>query len=338
MAKLACVTGCNGFVGSSLVKLLLQRGYRVRATSRNPGHVKAGVHEGTEGAGDLEIFAGDLMVPGSFDQAVASCDYVFHVACPVNLEDEDPENNLRLPAVVGTLNLLTSCAKAGTVKRVVLTSSGAAVSVNRLRESGLVMDETAWSDVDYLKAEKPPTWGYLVGKTEAEMAAWKFAEENKLDLVAVNPVLIVGPSLVPDPPPVSGLLSPTSLIMQTVSGSVSLVHLEDSENASGRYILSPINTGVAELAEFLATRYELPEPKLVLSSAKLVGEGFQFKYGNLEDAYDDLIKYGYAVGLLAPAGVKYSLKTPVAAVKGTLETPVAAVKEILKTPVAAEDA
>ncbi|CAA7405659.1 unnamed protein product [Spirodela intermedia] len=336
MAKLACVTGGNGFVGSSLVKLLLQRGYRVRATSRNPEATsKLEYMRALKELGDLEIFAGDLMVPGSFDQAVASCDYVFHVACPVNLEDEDPENNLRLPAVVGTLNLLTSCAKAGTVKRVVLTSSGAAVSVNRLRESGLVMDETAWSDVDYLKAEKPPTWGYLVGKTEAEMAAWKFAEENKLDLVAVNPVLIVGPSLVPDPPPsvrvalsyLSGderLQGPLK-IMQSVSGSVSLVHLEDvcraqvhlaeSENASGRYILSPINTGVAELAEFLATRYELPEPKLVLSSAKLVGEGFQFKYGNLEDAYDDLIKYGYAVGLLAPVGVKYSLKTPVAAVK-----------------------
>jgi nucleoside-diphosphate-sugar epimerase len=34
---LVCVTGAGGFIGSSLVKELLQRGYRVRGTARNPG-------------------------------------------------------------------------------------------------------------------------------------------------------------------------------------------------------------------------------------------------------------------------------------------------------------
>lgn len=62
------------------------------------------------------------------------------------------------PAIQGVLNVLKACAKAGTVKRVILTSSAAAVSINQLNGTGIVVDESHWTDVEFLSSAKPPTW------------------------------------------------------------------------------------------------------------------------------------------------------------------------------------
>lgn len=68
------------------------------------------------------------------------------------------QNELIKPAIGGTLNVLKSCVKATTVKRVVLTSSAAAVSANKLEGTDYVLDEESWSDVDFLTTAKPPSW------------------------------------------------------------------------------------------------------------------------------------------------------------------------------------
>lgn len=73
------------------------------------------------------------------------------------------QNDMIKPAIQGVLNVLKACAKAKTVKRVVLTSSAAAVSINNIQETGLVMDEKNWTDVEFLTAVKPPTWVKSVG-------------------------------------------------------------------------------------------------------------------------------------------------------------------------------
>ncbi|KAJ8531577.1 hypothetical protein K7X08_027011 [Anisodus acutangulus] len=232
------------------------------------------------------------------------------------------------PAIQGIVNVLKACAKSNTVKRVVLTSSAAAVTINQLNGTGLVIDESNWTDIEILTSTKPPTCGYPVSKTSAEKEAWKFAEENNIKLITVIPSLMAGPYLTPGTP--SSVDLAMSLItgneflinnlkgMQMLSGSISITHVEDvcrahifvaeKESASGRYICSAVNTSVPELANFLKKRYrtsfvptasgEFPsKAKLIMSSEKLIKEGFNFKYG-IEEIYDQCVACLKEKGLL----------------------------------------
>ncbi|RWW07471.1 hypothetical protein BHE74_00033863 [Ensete ventricosum] len=72
--KTACVTGGNGFIASTVIKQLLEKGYAVNVTVRDPGFLYA-----------------DLSEEGSFDAAMSGCHYVFLVAAPVNMAAEDAE-------------------------------------------------------------------------------------------------------------------------------------------------------------------------------------------------------------------------------------------------------
>lgn len=120
--KKACVVGGTGFVASLLVKLLLQKGYAVNTTVREPGsplslsclyvmtlslniymifvfvfdagNAKKIVHLlQLQTLGELKIFGADLTEEGSFDEPISGCDFVFHVATPVNFASQDPEVN-----------------------------------------------------------------------------------------------------------------------------------------------------------------------------------------------------------------------------------------------------
>ncbi|KAL5972839.1 hypothetical protein ACLOJK_039645 [Asimina triloba] len=327
--KTACVTGAAGYMASWLVKLLLEKGYAVNATVRDPGNKSKVSHLlALQKSGDLKLCRADLTEEGSFDDAVNGCDFVFHVATPVHFESKDPENDMIKPAIRGTLNVLKSCHKAK-VKRVILTSSAAAVSINKLNGTGHVVNEDDWTDTEFLASEKPPTWGYPMSKVLAEKAAWEFAKENNIDLVVVVPCLMAGRSLTPEVPSsvclAMALLTGNDFLinglkgMQLLSGSISTGHVDDvcqahiflaeKADASGRYICCPVNSCVTELAEFLSKRYpqykvptdfgDFPtKPKLTISSEKLMKEGFTFKYG-IEGIYDGSVEYFKEVGLLA---------------------------------------
>ncbi|CAL9768027.1 unnamed protein product [Musa acuminata subsp. burmannicoides] len=192
--KVVCVTGASGFIASWLVKLLLQRGYTVRASVRDPADQKKTQHlRALEGATErLLLYKANLLEEGSFDAVVEGCDGVFHTASPLYLAVTNPQAELIEPAVKGTLNVLASCKK-WSVKKVVVTSSMAAVLYNSKPPTpDVVVDETWFSSPEVCEQQKQ--W-YVLSKTLAEEAAWKFSKENGIDIVTINPGMVIGPLL-----------------------------------------------------------------------------------------------------------------------------------------------
>lgn len=147
-STVVCVTGASGYIASWLVKLLLLRGYTVHATVRSLNDPKKTEHLlELDGAKDrLHLFEANLLEAGSFDSAIQGCEGVFHTASPVILDAPNPQADIIDPAVKGTLNVLASCAKVPTVKRVIYTSSVAAVLHNdKPVTNETVIDETWFS-------------------------------------------------------------------------------------------------------------------------------------------------------------------------------------------------
>ncbi|WKA01731.1 hypothetical protein VitviT2T_019998 [Vitis vinifera] len=195
--KVVCVTGASGYIASWLVKLLLQCGYTVKATVRDPRQISSQLQNfsfptplaiktehllALEGAKErLHLFKANLLEEGSFDSVVDGCDGVFHTASPVVMIVDDPQAQLIDPALEGTMSVLGSCAKVPSVKRVVVTSSMASVAFNgKPLAPDVLVDESWFSDPVF--CEKSKLW-YMLSKTLAEEAAWKFAKENGIDMV-----------------------------------------------------------------------------------------------------------------------------------------------------------
>ncbi|CAN6371675.1 unnamed protein product [Urochloa humidicola] len=194
---LVCVTGSSGFIGSWLVRRLLDRGYAVRATVKNIQDESETKHlQALDGAAlRLRLLQMDLLDPATVRAAVEGASGVFHLASPVTLQTpQDPEKELLEPAVKGTLNVLRAARDSG-IGRVVLMSSKAAMTPNPDWPADKVIDEDSWADVDLLR--KRQLW-YSVSKTLAEKAAWDFAaKEEGLQLVMINPGMVLGPFLTP---------------------------------------------------------------------------------------------------------------------------------------------
>lgn len=188
--KLVAVTGIGGFLGRHVAARLLQTGYEVRGTLRSLKKAKSieAAIRSAEGAGGgkLSFVVADLLSDEGWDAAFSGVTDVIHAASPFPSRVPKHENDLILPAREGTLRVLRAAKNAG-VGRVVLTSSIAAISYGPGRAP---FSEADWTDVDGVLATP-----YYKSKTLAERAAWDFARENGLELVVVNPGMILGPIL-----------------------------------------------------------------------------------------------------------------------------------------------
>ncbi|OAE25122.1 hypothetical protein AXG93_3217s1380 [Marchantia polymorpha subsp. ruderalis] len=192
--KRGAIRVSGGFVASWLVKMLLERGYNVRGTVRDPQDVKKLRHllELPGAQERLVLYRAELMAEGDYDEVVDGGDCVMHTAARVTVDAVDPYKEIVDPAVKGTMNVLKSAAKSKTVKRVVYTSSTAAVFysdkfVNKSEDD--VVDESWWTDPEFcLKIGMY----YHMAKTIAERAAFEYAKDAPFDVVSIVPCTVVG--------------------------------------------------------------------------------------------------------------------------------------------------
>lgn len=187
MKKRVLVTGISGFVAQHVAAELLRQNYEVVGTVRSL--TKVGATRDALGAvvniDSLSFVEADLLSDAGWDSAVQGCTYVMHIASPFYVAEPKDEYEMIGPAVDGTKHVLNAAIRAG-VKRVVLTSS--IVSMTSGKPSGTYGPD-AWSDTN----AKIGT--YAKSKTLAEKAAWELVKGKDIELVAINPGFILGPSL-----------------------------------------------------------------------------------------------------------------------------------------------
>lgn len=192
MSTTVLITGATGFIASHTIAALLEAGHDVIGTVRRPDDSESTAHlRALPGAADrLRLVGADLATPNAFAACAAESDYVLHMASPFQMTVADPRRDLLEPAVTGTRNLLAACAAAPRVRRVVLTSSMAAITDEP--EDGRVLSEADWNVKSSLTRNP-----YYYSKAEAERAAWEFVERTRprFDLVAINPFIVIGPAM-----------------------------------------------------------------------------------------------------------------------------------------------
>src|SRR3984885_12927530 len=191
---LVLVTGGSGYVAGDCIAQLLNDVWGGRTAVRilaKTKAVRASIDNIAPKASEIEFVEADLNSDAGWGRAAMGAQYVLHVASPVPVADPKDDDELIRPARDGTLRVLKAARDAG-VKRVVMTSSTSAIIFGRgVREKPFT--EADWTD----ETNRADTSPYDRAKTIAERAAWAWhkAEGGGLELVTVNPSLVLGPVL-----------------------------------------------------------------------------------------------------------------------------------------------
>ncbi|MEZ4921708.1 MAG: NAD-dependent epimerase/dehydratase family protein [Crocinitomicaceae bacterium] len=276
-SKPVLVTGATGFVAGWIVKKLLDEGLTVHAAVRNPDNKEKIKHLDELAAnapGSIKYFKSDLLEKGSYAEAMDGCELVFHTASPFVLDVKDPQKDLIDPAVKGTENVLEQANLTPSVKRVVLTSSCAAIytdTVDTEKAPGGRITEEIWNNTASLDYQP-----YSFSKTLAEKEAWKIAKaQDRWDLVVINPSFVMGPALNPK----TTTSESYRVLKQMGSGAMKMgipnigfgvIDVRDlaeahfkagfTASAHGRNIISGHNTNLVEMVHPIYEKYHKQYP------------------------------------------------------------------------------
>jgi len=297
------VTGANGYVASWLVKKLLDDGLTVHAAVRNPDNHQKIEHledAAKSSKGTIKFFAADLLKEGSYKAAMQGCELVYHTASPFSTTVKNPQKELIEPAVNGTANVLNTANEVSSVKRVVVTSSCAAIysdAIDTVNAPEGKLTEKIWNETASLDYQP-----YSYSKTLAERKAWEINEkQDRWDLVTINMSLVLGPAL-----NAKNTTSESVNIMKMLGGGdmkmgaprigIGLVDIRDvaeahflagfTPEAKGRYITSAHETDFLEMGTVLLPKYgdKFPLPKkalpkwLLMIVGPLTNKLFTWKY------------------------------------------------------------
>jgi nucleoside-diphosphate-sugar epimerase len=301
--KKILVTGGTGFIGSWVVKYLLEEGHTVRVTVRDKNRKDKIAHLeeiAKTASGTLEFWEADLLKEGSFIEAMEDCEIVYHLASPFMIGNvKDPYKKLIDPAVKGTQNVLNAVNETPTVKRVALTSSVVAIcgdSIDIEATENNIFTEANWNTTS--SAQHNP---YPYSKVLAEKEAWKIHDaQDRWSLVVLNPGFVMGPSLT------NASESPSlSFMLDILKGKqkmgvphlefsfvdvrdIAKAHILAAENAKakGRHIIISEVTSFLEFCNLIGKqfgdKFALPKKELPKFLLYLVGwtQGISWKFVN----------------------------------------------------------
>ena len=275
------VTGASGYIGLHIIAQLIKKGYLVKGSLRSrdrESEVRNALSHVVNTQNKLEICELDLLKDEGWDDATQGCDYVLHVASPLVQKAPDDENEVIEPAKQGLLRALKSSIK-NKVKRFIMTSSFSAIGYGHNKN---VYDETDWTD------PSRNIGAYNKSKAIAEKAMWdhlnSLPETMRIEAVAINPTLVVGPSLSDD------MGTSNMFIQKMLDGSYSVVpkiHLgfvtvEDTARAHIEAMLHPEASG---------KRFILSEKNMWLLEMNKILIANGFKKAPTRQAPNFLIKF-----------------------------------------------
>lgn len=192
MAKVL-VTGATGFIAGHVIHQLVEAGHEVTGTARSASKANALNKTLSAYAGKdvrIPIRAADLSSDAGWAEACQGMDYVQHIASPIPTNLPKDHDELITPARDGAIRVLTAAKQAG-VKRVVMTSSMAAVAYGWGDARPKLLTEEHWSNSGNLADNT----AYTRSKTIAERAAWEYVggDGKGLELTTINPAAVLGP-------------------------------------------------------------------------------------------------------------------------------------------------
>ena len=251
----AFVTGGTGFVGANLVRLLIEKGLKVKALVR-----KGSNRKNLEGF-SVEMVEGDLLDSSALRAGCEGCRYAFHVAADYRIWVPAPAA-MNAANIQGTVNVIKTAAAAG-VERIVYCSSVAAVKPPHDRVP--VDEHSTYSGVD----EVPGV--YKQSKYLAEQAALDLARQG-FPVVAVNPATPIGPYDIKPTPTGKILLDFLNGRMPSyIDTGLSVVHVRDvalghwlaaqKGQVGERYILGGENLTLKQILDLLSEISGLPAPR-----------------------------------------------------------------------------
>ncbi|TYH43152.1 hypothetical protein ES332_D11G108800v1, partial [Gossypium tomentosum] len=315
MESKVCVTGAAGYLGSSLVKRLLEKGHIVHATTRNLGDAyKVGLLKSLPNAETrLRLYEADIYNPSEFQAAIEGCQFLVHMATPLqHLPQISQFKDTTEAAVAGVESIVECCITSGTVKRLIYTAS--------------VLDESCWTShgvafaysTDHLMA-------YASSKTASEKELLRY--NGAIEIVSLALGLVGGGTLLSTMPgSVNVLVSQvtnnkavynTLRFLEELLGKVPILHVEDVCDAhifclekpsiNGRFLCATAYLSSAEIASHYRMIFpdiQIPDEfvekldrKIVWGSTKLKDAGFEFKC-DVKTILEDSINLGLKLGEL----------------------------------------
>ena len=204
------VTGVSGFTGGHMVRELVHHGYQVRACLRDAGSWRGqDCVQYLERLPNVDIIDGcDLFEPGSYDAAFAGCVGVFHVAAVLGNSADgqsqpkgsgDVSTDVYEGGIKGTQNVIDAVNASGSVRRMVYTSSMAAVRGAAAETAPVAYEwtEKDWASDGVADAQwRHPRNSYARSKVDTEHLINAAADASGTwDAITMNPAMICGPIL-----------------------------------------------------------------------------------------------------------------------------------------------